>query len=196
MPISESTWSSCVSMHQKVNFNQQLTCCVYDQHSYYWYVLSVLPASIEFCKLTLDYLNNGPNPKKCELAATKYNTTTDIVEDAVKALVMLLINATKSNVCTFSSPLPRNQIHFNVFYSCLCLTSSSSRSAKKTSPPMPTQGSTPNKFPYCGNLSKINGLPYRIFCAAVALKNIDFANWTGDWRPVSRRVHCSRNRYR
>lgn len=62
--------------------------------------------SIEICKLTLDYLNNGPNRKKYQLAATKYNTTPDILEDAMKALVMLLINSAKSNVS-----LPSSTVH-------------------------------------------------------------------------------------
>lgn len=76
--------------------------------------------SIDVCKLALDYLSNGPNPKKYQAASgktretnpllwididswfsvflAKYNTTPDILEDAIKALVMLLINSAKSNV--------------------------------------------------------------------------------------------------
>lgn len=57
-----------------------------------------IPVSIEICKLALDYLSNGSNVKKYQQTASKYNTTPTAVEDAIKALVMLLINVGRSDV--------------------------------------------------------------------------------------------------
>ncbi|XP_065094117.1 COMM domain-containing protein 2 [Ochlerotatus camptorhynchus] len=50
---------------------------------------------IEFCKLAIEYINNGVNEKKCSVAARKLETTFESVKGCVDALVCLLIDSTK-----------------------------------------------------------------------------------------------------
>ncbi|XP_026764374.1 COMM domain-containing protein 2-like [Galleria mellonella] len=53
---------------------------------------------IDFCKLTIDYLNNGVNPKKHNIAAEKLNVPMTVVQNLVHALVYLIIEACKHNL--------------------------------------------------------------------------------------------------
>uniref|UniRef100_A0A1Q3FXB3 COMM domain-containing protein n=1 Tax=Culex tarsalis TaxID=7177 RepID=A0A1Q3FXB3_CULTA len=53
---------------------------------------------IEFCKLAIDYINNGINEKKCTAAAKNLETTFDTVKSCVEALVCLLIDCTKLHI--------------------------------------------------------------------------------------------------
>ncbi|XP_031638302.1 COMM domain-containing protein 2 [Contarinia nasturtii] len=54
--------------------------------------------AIEICKVTLDYMNNGSNTNKFQAIATKLNTTTAALQDAINALIMLQLNSIKTNV--------------------------------------------------------------------------------------------------
>ncbi|KAL9703634.1 hypothetical protein quinque_007152 [Culex quinquefasciatus] len=53
---------------------------------------------IEFCKLAIDYINNGINEKKCTAASKNLETTFDTVKSCVEALVCLLIDCTKLHI--------------------------------------------------------------------------------------------------
>ncbi|XP_039430638.1 COMM domain-containing protein 2 [Culex pipiens pallens] len=53
---------------------------------------------IEFCKLAIDYINNGINEKKCTAAAKNLETTFDTVKSCVEALVCLLIDCIKLHI--------------------------------------------------------------------------------------------------
>ncbi|KAM3966816.1 COMM domain-containing protein 2 [Aphomia sociella] len=53
---------------------------------------------IDFCKLTIDYLNNGVNHKKHSIAAEKLNVPVTVVQNLVHALVYLIIEACKHNL--------------------------------------------------------------------------------------------------
>ncbi|XP_059049343.1 COMM domain-containing protein 2-like [Achroia grisella] len=53
---------------------------------------------IDFCKLTIDYLNNGVDQKKHNIAAEKLNVPLMAVQNLVHALVYLIIEACKHNL--------------------------------------------------------------------------------------------------
>ncbi|XP_055639750.1 COMM domain-containing protein 2 [Toxorhynchites rutilus septentrionalis] len=53
---------------------------------------------IEFCKLAIEYINNGINEKKCAIASKKLETTIETVKSCVEALVCLLIGCTKLHI--------------------------------------------------------------------------------------------------
>lgn len=135
-------------MCQRVRLNCHTISTVHTKihHSH-----SFLPVSIEICKLTLDYLNNGPNPKKYELAATKYSTTPTILENAIKALVMLVINAAKNDVSHDNNAAI--DLLLSLKHPDLLL-----RRCLKRTLPMQTQirASMLSKYPFCGNLLRIN----------------------------------------
>ncbi|XP_055301978.1 COMM domain-containing protein 2 [Sitodiplosis mosellana] len=55
--------------------------------------------AIEICKLTLDYMNNGlNNSNRFQAIATKINTSTSALQDAINALIMLQLNSIKTKV--------------------------------------------------------------------------------------------------
>lgn len=53
---------------------------------------------IDFCKLALDFLQNGPNEKRYNVAATKLEVTYDVIQNAVHGLLNLLLESCKNNV--------------------------------------------------------------------------------------------------
>ncbi|CAB3237263.1 unnamed protein product [Arctia plantaginis] len=53
---------------------------------------------IDFCKLALDYLNNGANHKKYNIAAEKLDITVTAVQNMVHALVYLIVEACRLNL--------------------------------------------------------------------------------------------------
>lgn len=52
---------------------------------------------IALCKIAFDYLTNGPQEQIYEAIAKKYNITPQQVQQAVEALISILIEATKCN---------------------------------------------------------------------------------------------------
>ncbi|XP_075978708.1 COMM domain-containing protein 2 [Anticarsia gemmatalis] len=53
---------------------------------------------IDFCKLALDYLNNGVNHKKYSIAAEKLDLSLTAVQNLVHALVYLIVEACRLNL--------------------------------------------------------------------------------------------------
>ncbi|XP_026324040.1 COMM domain-containing protein 2 [Hyposmocoma kahamanoa] len=53
---------------------------------------------VDFCKLAIDYLNNGSNPKKYGIAAEKLDVSISVVQNVVHALVYLLVEGCKHNL--------------------------------------------------------------------------------------------------
>ncbi|CAH0600489.1 unnamed protein product [Chrysodeixis includens] len=53
---------------------------------------------IDFCKLALDFLNNGVNNKKYSIAAEKLNISLTEVQNLVHALVYLIVEACRLNL--------------------------------------------------------------------------------------------------
>ncbi|CAG4922645.1 unnamed protein product [Colias eurytheme] len=53
---------------------------------------------VDFCKLTVDYLNNGINEKKCSLAADKLGTSSNNIHNLIQALAHLIIEGCKHNL--------------------------------------------------------------------------------------------------
>ncbi|PZC87085.1 hypothetical protein B5X24_HaOG201321 [Helicoverpa armigera] len=53
---------------------------------------------IDFCKLALDYLNNGSNEKKYSIASEKLNVSITEVQNLVHALVYLIVEASRLNL--------------------------------------------------------------------------------------------------
>ncbi|XP_055695505.1 COMM domain-containing protein 2 [Lutzomyia longipalpis] len=53
---------------------------------------------VDFCKLALDYLANGPNEKKYSIAAQKLNVVQEDVGSTVECLLSLLIDCAAFNV--------------------------------------------------------------------------------------------------
>ncbi|KAJ8734022.1 hypothetical protein PYW07_014573 [Mythimna separata] len=53
---------------------------------------------IDFCKLALDYLNNGANHKKYGIAAEKLDVSLTAVQNLVHALVYLIVEACRLNL--------------------------------------------------------------------------------------------------
>lgn len=52
---------------------------------------------VELCKSAFEYLTFGPNNQLYQHLAEKYSTDTDVIQQAVEALIALLINVTKGN---------------------------------------------------------------------------------------------------
>lgn len=48
---------------------------------------------IEFCKIANEYISEGPNEKKISSACKKLDTSEEIVEKSIEALVCLLIDS-------------------------------------------------------------------------------------------------------
>ncbi|XP_022823637.1 COMM domain-containing protein 2-like [Spodoptera litura] len=53
---------------------------------------------IDFCKLALDFLNNGANQKKYSIAAEKLDVSLTAVQNLVHALVYLIVEACRLNL--------------------------------------------------------------------------------------------------
>ncbi|KOB66764.1 COMM domain-containing protein 2 [Operophtera brumata] len=53
---------------------------------------------IDFCKLSLDYLSNGINAKKYNVAAEKLNITVSDVQNLILALIYLIVEGSKHNL--------------------------------------------------------------------------------------------------
>ncbi|XP_072936014.1 COMM domain-containing protein 2 [Epargyreus clarus] len=53
---------------------------------------------VDFCKLTLDYLNNGSNHKKNNIAAEKLDISVTCVQDLIHALAYLITEGCKHNL--------------------------------------------------------------------------------------------------
>ncbi|KAH9634060.1 hypothetical protein HF086_001262 [Spodoptera exigua] len=53
---------------------------------------------IDFCKLALDFLNNGANQKKYSIAAEKLDVSITAVQNLVHALVYLIVEACRLNL--------------------------------------------------------------------------------------------------
>ncbi|XP_053601048.1 COMM domain-containing protein 2-like [Plodia interpunctella] len=53
---------------------------------------------IDFCKLSIDYLNNGINNKKYNIAAEKLGVSFTVVQNLVHALLYLIVEACKYNL--------------------------------------------------------------------------------------------------
>lgn len=56
---------------------------------------------VELGKSAFEYLTYGPNTQRYQHLAEKYSADTGVVQQAVEALIALLINATKSNASEF-----------------------------------------------------------------------------------------------
>ena len=53
---------------------------------------------IEFCRIAIDYISNGVNEKKYQIAAKKLETSFETIKSTIEALVCLLIDCTKVHV--------------------------------------------------------------------------------------------------
>lgn len=53
---------------------------------------------VDFCKLAIDFLQNGVNEKLCSVAAQKLNIEQTVVQNCVYGLVNLLLLACKHRV--------------------------------------------------------------------------------------------------
>ncbi|CAH4030804.1 COMM domain-containing protein 2-like [Pieris brassicae] len=53
---------------------------------------------IDFCKLTIDYINNGINEKKYALAAEKLEILPSVIQNLVQALAHLILEGCKHNL--------------------------------------------------------------------------------------------------
>ncbi|CAD6991673.1 unnamed protein product [Ceratitis capitata] len=53
--------------------------------------------AVELCKSAFEYLNHGPNIQRYQYLAEKYSTNLTVIQNAVEALIALLIDATKGN---------------------------------------------------------------------------------------------------
>ncbi|XP_046970240.1 COMM domain-containing protein 2-like [Vanessa cardui] len=53
---------------------------------------------VDFCKLTIDYLNNGMNEKKCGIAAEKLEVPLNVVQNLIYALAYLIVEGCKHNL--------------------------------------------------------------------------------------------------
>ncbi|XP_041973823.1 COMM domain-containing protein 2-like [Aricia agestis] len=53
---------------------------------------------VDFCKITIDFLNNGISHKKCTLAAEKLQISVADVQNVIHALSYLIIEACKHNL--------------------------------------------------------------------------------------------------
>ncbi|CAH2263053.1 COMM domain-containing protein 2-like [Pararge aegeria] len=53
---------------------------------------------VDFCKLTIDYLCNGMNQKKCAIAAEKLDISALVVQNLLHALAYLIVEACKHNL--------------------------------------------------------------------------------------------------
>lgn len=53
---------------------------------------------VDFCKLTIDYLNNGMNEKKCAIAAEKLDVLVSVVQNLIHALAYLIVEGCKHNL--------------------------------------------------------------------------------------------------
>uniref|UniRef100_A0A1E1VYW8 COMM domain-containing protein n=1 Tax=Pectinophora gossypiella TaxID=13191 RepID=A0A1E1VYW8_PECGO len=53
---------------------------------------------VDFCKLAIEYLNNGSNGKKYAVAAEKLNVALPMIQNVVHALVYLIVEACKHNL--------------------------------------------------------------------------------------------------
>ncbi|XP_050354014.1 COMM domain-containing protein 2-like [Nymphalis io] len=53
---------------------------------------------VDFCKLTIDYLNNGVNEKKCTVAAEKLDVPVVVVKNLIYALAYLIVEGCKHNL--------------------------------------------------------------------------------------------------
>ncbi|CAK1599833.1 unnamed protein product [Parnassius mnemosyne] len=53
---------------------------------------------VDYCKLTIDYLNNGFNQKKCSLAAEKLNVSPTNIQNSIQALAYLIVEGCKHNL--------------------------------------------------------------------------------------------------
>ncbi|XP_045760494.1 COMM domain-containing protein 2-like [Maniola jurtina] len=53
---------------------------------------------VDFCKLTIDYLSNGVNQKKCAIAAEKLCIPEVAVQNLIHALAYLIVEACKHNL--------------------------------------------------------------------------------------------------
>ncbi|XP_077294250.1 COMM domain-containing protein 2 [Arctopsyche grandis] len=67
----------------------------------------------DFCRLALDYLHNGPNEKRYNIAADKLNTPLVNISNAVHGLVYILINACKYNLKEEEFSTTLNEIGFS-----------------------------------------------------------------------------------
>lgn len=55
---------------------------------------------IDFCKLAVDFIQNGPNTKRYNTAAQKLEVDPDVVSNCIYGLVNLLLTACKNKVYT------------------------------------------------------------------------------------------------
>ncbi|OWR50773.1 putative COMM domain containing 2 [Danaus plexippus plexippus] len=53
---------------------------------------------VDFCKLTIDFLNNGINQKKCAIAAERLNVPPSVIQNLIYALAYLLVEGCKHNL--------------------------------------------------------------------------------------------------
>ncbi|XP_023940120.2 COMM domain-containing protein 2 [Bicyclus anynana] len=53
---------------------------------------------VDFCKLTIDYLSNGINQKKCAIAAEKLDISALAVQNIIHALAYLIVEACKHSL--------------------------------------------------------------------------------------------------
>ncbi|XP_047539143.1 COMM domain-containing protein 2-like [Vanessa atalanta] len=53
---------------------------------------------VDFCKLTIDYLNNGMNEKKYGIAAEKLDVPVNVVQNLIYALAYLIVEGCKHNL--------------------------------------------------------------------------------------------------
>ncbi|KAI8429901.1 hypothetical protein MSG28_000380 [Choristoneura fumiferana] len=60
--------------------------------------MSFFSVLVDFCKLTLDYFNNGVNNEKYSLAAGKLNVSPSVIQNLVHALSCLILEGSRHNV--------------------------------------------------------------------------------------------------
>ncbi|XP_068628948.1 COMM domain-containing protein 2 [Battus philenor] len=53
---------------------------------------------VDFCKLTIDYLDHGSNDKRCNLAAEKLNVSLVSIQNLIQALAYLIVEGCKHNL--------------------------------------------------------------------------------------------------
>lgn len=56
---------------------------------------------VDFCKLAIDFLLNGPNLKLCNAAAQKLQVECETIENAVYGLINLLLQSCKHKVSAY-----------------------------------------------------------------------------------------------